>query len=205
MCFLLTEGSSNLKKLLLVGLVACLGINAGAALAANTASANSHAYILTPLNLSPSDLDFGRIATNETNCTVTITPLIPGTHTRSTAGGNCWLDPADNGNDADWATNGEIGYSYTLELTANSDMAAFTPCGGDNSIDVDQWQADSDDIALSTFSGPAGDSGTISGFLLDGPPSPGADAFAIGATAHISLNQCPGMYTGSYTLKATYP
>lgn len=193
-----------MKKLVQTGLaaVACLAI-AGGALAAppsNTATAGTTAHIIVPLDLIDSDsLDFGSWATNDTACSITQSPDLGGDGLPSTTGGACfYFGVPMAADDSDWTITGQSGFAYTLTLSGVTPLtgSACIPAGTSVIPPPDTW----------TFIGNV--TGVIpgtAGSLPGGPLTGGPDAFAVGATADLAADQCPGLYGGSFTLTATYP
>lgn len=198
-----------MKKTAVLGLAAAACFVAGSALASNTDTASTTLEVIESLDLTHGDLVFGRVAHNDLPCDVTLTPDAFGNGTVGyPAAGECYVIPATF-HDGDWSTQGDVDnglttYSITmLTIDATNDVTCAL-CVPSTTIPVDNWTVISDDVALTTFPGAGGDSGSVSGFVLDGPPF-GADAFSIGGTAHLAGTEPAGVYTGSFTLQATYP
>jgi len=194
-----------MKKILAIALMMVAG-GAFAAAPPDTQTAGSAAYILTPLHLTDSDsLDFGSWATNSDDCDIRVTPALIGDGTvAELVASDCVQDlttPVVPNDDSDWTVTGEAGETVSATL-----MAVTDPFKAACDLDADTVN---DDFTLETsnYTSVGVFAGTWAGVgssLTSGPIAAGANAFAIGADAHLASNQCPGLYGGNFTIRVTY-
>jgi hypothetical protein len=153
------------------------------AFAANTATANASATIVSPIAITKtSDLVFGKLAVGAVGGNVAISTA--DVVSISGAGTTVSQPPGSTGNPAAavFGVTGEAAFTYAITLPADgavtiSDGASHT-------------------MAVNAFVSNPGTTGTLSGG--------GSDTLKVGATLVVGNNQVPGTYTGTFSVTVAY-
>lgn len=169
---------TNKKLLMTAGtIVLSAGFFSTVVTAANFASSNANAVVVTPLAIVQTpgiEMNFGTVAGDAAIATTVV--LTTGGTTSSADGASVSGSPAAGSFDVTGAAN--QGYNITLPATITID-------DGTNSMTVD-----------TLTSNPAVGAG-----LLDGA---GTQTITLGATLNIGVGQALGTYVGAYTVTVNY-
>ena len=161
-------------NIIAIAAVVAFAVFGGKAEAADTATANASATLVSAITLTKVvDLDFGRLSSGAVGGTA----VVDAAGTRTVTG-----DVVEEGGTptaADFTITGEAGLSYDITLPASVSIVS-----GTNSITVDTFTSNK-----------AGNAGTL---VL------GADSFSVGATLNVAGSQAVGTYTGTFDVTCAY-
>lgn len=167
--------NSTFRPIAFVSL-AVISLSSGNAGAADSATANATATVMTPISIAKSaDLDFGAFAAG-TGGTVVI-----GTDGSRSSTGAVVESASDTGNNAEFAVSGQANATYAITLPGDGTV---TITSGANSM------------AVNTFTSDPSGTGTLDGS--------GNQALNVGATLVVGSGQAAGSYTGTFDVTVEY-
>jgi hypothetical protein len=165
-------------KIAAVAALLLAGVAAPALAAQGSQSVTANATVITPISMSASAMDFGKLVMDASNTGGTLTLTAGGA--RSVLGG-VNLVGGNTGTAGVVNVTAQSGNTFSVSLPGSA-VSLSGPGGATMSVD--------------TFT--AGQS------LTTVAATGTAQAFTIGATLHASASQAPGAYTGSFTVTAAY-